>query len=67
MSIRPIPVPTKVHSKILHLLVVTFDMRCLRRFIHMYVLDGSGLLNVCEYFLGTEKTYVYRLLLENAY
>ena len=35
MSIRPIPVQTKVQFKVLGLLVVVFDMRRLHLAIHM--------------------------------
>ena len=35
ISIRPIPVQTKVHFKSLQLFIVTFDMRFLHRAIHV--------------------------------
>ena len=57
MSIRPIPVQTKVHFKILQLF-----MSCNTR-----GLEGSELSAVFKLFLETEMTRVYQSMIEIAY
>ena len=61
MSIKPKPVQTKVHFKILQSLVEMLTS------CYTHGLDGIGLLPVFKKFLETEKTVVYTLLLESAY
>ena len=61
MYARPIQVQTKVHFKILHFLVVTYDVftLCYRR-----CPNGSGLFSLLKQFL---EIRVHQSLLENAF